>query len=48
MKDKPPPDSITRTAELMTKLLAVPKADLETTERKWKLAKRARAMRAKA
>jgi hypothetical protein len=36
VKNKPPQDSITKTADLMRRLLAVPKSELEAQERKWK------------
>ena len=40
MKDKPPHDSIVRTADLIRKLLSVPKRELDSRERNWKSRKR--------
>jgi hypothetical protein len=37
MKEKPPPDSIERTADLTRRLLSVPRHELERQERKWKV-----------
>jgi hypothetical protein len=42
MKEKPPSDSIERTTELMRRLVAVPKHELEAQERKWRRRRRAR------
>jgi hypothetical protein len=36
LKNKPPPNSITKTADLVRRLLTVPKAELEEQELKWK------------